>query len=301
MHLHDDWSTPALDREPVAPDTGPFPRRRFLEVWWAHRGSGQLLLAEADRVILPLYLGQDGVEIVGEQDLTDYHCPLGGGLDDLAAFGEALATSLPPGTRFRLDSLPGEVAGPLAEGLAAAGVETSSERHEAAAVLVLPDDHETYLAGLRGKDRHEIRRKGRRFEESRGEPHLVDGPDGFGAFVAMHRAAEGRKGEFMDDTMAGFFEDLLDIEGAVLSLLVGDGDPVAAAFGFVDEHAYYLYNSAYDPAHASASPGVTLVDRLIAAAIGAGKSRFDFLKGDESYKFRMGAVPRPLFVLEGTA
>ncbi|MCJ7726979.1 MAG: GNAT family N-acetyltransferase [Acidimicrobiia bacterium] len=301
MRLHDDWSSAALDREPIAADVGPFPRRGFLEAWWAHRGSGDVLLAEHGEILLPLYRGPAGIEIIGDQDLTDYHCPLGGTPADLAEFGGALAEALPPGTPFRLDSLPQEVAVPLAAGLSAAGVAAACHRHEAAAVLELSGDREAYLAGLRSKDRHEIRRKRRRFAETAGPPELIAGPGGFGSFVTMHRAAGGRKGDFMDDAMVAFFEDLLGLDGAVLSLLMGGDTPVAAAFGFQDEGAYYLYNSAYDPEFGAAAPGVTLVDLLIGAAADGGRRRFDFLKGDESYKFRMGATARPLYAIEGAA
>jgi CelD/BcsL family acetyltransferase involved in cellulose biosynthesis len=37
---------------------------------------------------------------------------------------------------------------------------------------------------------------------------------------------------------------------------------------------------------------------MIEAAITGGRSRFDFLKGDEPYKFRLGGVARPLFEVE---
>ena len=74
---------------------------------------------------------------------------------------------------------------------------------------------------------------------------------------------------------------------------------MAVAFGFEDPDAYYLYNSAYHPAAAEASPGVVLLDRLLDRTMAAGRTRFDLLKGDERYKFQLGAIPRPLFVLEG--
>jgi CelD/BcsL family acetyltransferase involved in cellulose biosynthesis len=41
------------------------------------------------------------------------------------------------------------------------------------------------------------------------------------------------------------------------------------------------------------------VDLLVQQAIAAGLARFDFLKGDEAYKFRLGGRPRALFVVEG--
>ena len=50
---------------------------------------------------------------------------------------------------------------------------------------------------------------------------------------------------------------------------------------------------------ALASPGVVLVSMLIERAIEAEKRVFDFLKGDETYKFRLGAAPRPLYEVTG--
>jgi CelD/BcsL family acetyltransferase involved in cellulose biosynthesis len=38
----------------------------------------------------------------------------------------------------------------------------------------------------------------------------------------------------------------------------------------------------------------------LSESVGAGRGVFDFLKGDEAYKFRMGADPRELYVVEGT-
>jgi CelD/BcsL family acetyltransferase involved in cellulose biosynthesis len=43
-----------------------------------------------------------------------------------------------------------------------------------------------------------------------------------------------------------------------------------------------------------------LCDRLIRAAVAAGKQRFDFLKGTEEYKRRFGAMARPLVAIQGT-
>jgi CelD/BcsL family acetyltransferase involved in cellulose biosynthesis len=39
---------------------------------------------------------------------------------------------------------------------------------------------------------------------------------------------------------------------------------------------------------------------LIERSIADGLSRFDFLKGEEPYKYRLGAVERPLSIIEGT-
>ena len=128
----------------------------------------------------------------------------------------------------------------------------------------------------------------------------MTGPDAVGLFAKMHRAATGDKGAFMTPEMETLFTDLHTDAGAVIDMLMSDaGDPVAGAFGFEDSEGYYLYNSAYDPAARGASPGIVMLASLIERAIDAGKPTFDFLKGDEPYKFRHGAEPRPLFTLTG--
>ncbi|MDX1691921.1 MAG: GNAT family N-acetyltransferase [Acidimicrobiia bacterium] len=294
MTMREGLDAGVLDLEPVAPLTGPFPRRPFLGPWAEHRGVTPTVVDHGDAAVV--LWDDDGVtRFAGEPDLTDYHSPLGTGVEALAA---SLPGLLGPGTRLVLDSLPEEAARPLAAGLTGAGVEPTMEQHEVAAVLALGDTHDDYLAGLDKKQRHEVRRKGRRFAEAYGEPVLERDAGRLGLFVDMHRAAPGDKGDFMTDDMVIFFEALLDA-GFGLDLLVGgDGTVVAAGVGYEDDDAYYLYNSAFDPEAGHASPGVILVDSLIAQAIDGGRRRFDFLKGDEVYKFRLGAEERPLYVVE---
>ncbi len=296
--VHGDWGAPGFALPPVADLVGPFPRRPFLEAWWRHRGEGEVLIAESPTALLPTRRGPGGLQFMGEADLTDYHTPLGPGAEDLVA---DLLESVEQGTPFCFDSLPEEAAEVVAAGAGRAGRARRCRRQGLAAVLDLPPSYDEYLAGLAGKERHEVRRKQRRFEVTRGAGRLIDaGRAGLGTFAAMHRSAPGPKGGFLTGEMEAFFADLLGLEGARLDLLVSEsGEPVAAAFGFQDERAYYLYNSAYDPAAAASSPGVILVDLVVRRCIDEGLARLDLLKGDEAYKLRLGARPRPLFMVEG--
>jgi CelD/BcsL family acetyltransferase involved in cellulose biosynthesis len=298
IRVHDDWTSAGFDRRPAADMVGPFPRRQYLETWWRWRGGDQPMIVESDTALIALCRGSGGVEFMGEPDLTDYHVPLG---DGLAGLVQELVAGLPEGTRFRFDSLPWEVSAAMTDGVRRAGVPVNPVQHEVTAILDLPGTHHQYLEALGSKDRHEMRRKRRRLEASHGPASLVrDDGSGFSRFVAMHRASPGRKGRFMDERVEVFFSALMQLEGTVLDFLVGgDGQALAAGFGFEDELAYYLYNSAYCPAAAGVSPGVVLLDLLIGQAIEAGRSRFDLLKGDEAYKFRLGARPRPLYFVEG--
>jgi len=295
MRIHGDWSAAGFDLPPAAPLTGPFAGRAFLETWWRHRGTGEALLVESDGALLPLWRHGDTVGFLGEADLTDYHAPRGGEVRELTA---AFAAGLQAGDRVVFDSLPDEAAGSIETGLRDAGLAPQRSQHEIAAVLDLPERHDDYLGALSKKQRHEVRRKRRRFETALGDPQLVQDRGGFARFVAMHRAAPGEKGQFMTPEMEAFFSDLLDVPGSSLDLLVAGDEIAAAALGFHEAGAYYLYNSSFAPEAAPASPGVVLIDLLIERAIAAGRRRFDFLKGDETYKFRLGATRRPLWKLE---
>lgn len=283
--------------DPLAPHTGPFPRADFLRAWWRHHGTGALLPIRSGEGAMVLVVADDTAGFAGEPGLTDYHSPLG---SDLAAVTAAVRAGLPPGTRLVLDSMPIEAAEPTMKQFATAGVALTMRPDDATMVLDLPGDIDAYLGALDGKQRHEVRRKRRRFEEEAGAPTLRRDPGALAGFAAMHRNAAGDKGGFMTADMEGFFGSLVDEAGAVIDVLCdGNGAMVGAAFGFEDADTYYLYNSAFDRERGALSPGIVLVAALIEAAIASGKRRFDFLKGGEEYKARLGAQPRQLFVLEG--
>ncbi len=295
-----DWDSAAFDLDPVAEHTGPFVRREFLRTWWEHFGEGQeAYILEDDAGLVPLRWTTDTIAFVGDPGLTDYHSPLGIGTADILA-GFLAATDAPP--RIHFDSLPAEALAPMLAGLRLAGYGGEPEVHQSAAIVTLPRDYDAWLDGLRRKERHEIRRKVRRFEETVGPAHLVRraGPEAVSEFAALHRMAPGGKGTFMTDEMETFFRRLERDAGAVVDMLYRNVRPVAAAFGFEEAGTYYLYNSAYDPTHRELSPGIVLVNALVRTAIRSGRTRFDFLKGDEMYKTRLGARPRALFKIRAS-
>jgi CelD/BcsL family acetyltransferase involved in cellulose biosynthesis len=53
-----------------------------------------------------------------------------------------------------------------------------------------------------------------------------------------------------------------------------------------------VYNSGLNPAYLSLSPGWVLLSHLIQWAIENDRKEFDFLRGDEKYKYRFGGVDR---------
>lgn len=295
----DSWDDVPKGLPPLAPMTGPFPKEPFLAAWKSHCTSeqGHAPIAVTATGTLPLWNDHGVVRLSGEADLTDYHSPLGASLDECLT----LVAGRYSGMEFSFDSLPEEALGPLVSGLAAAGVTPTSLSHSATLVVDLPSDHEAWIGSLPKKRRHELKRKRRRFVDALGEPTLERRTDieAFEAFVAMHRLSQSDKGRFMTDEMERFFWALITNAGAAVDLVTVGGSPVAAAFDFIDTNTLYLYNSAFAASVSGASPGIVLLALMIERSIQDGLERFDFLKGDEQYKYRLGAVDRPLTVLEG--
>jgi CelD/BcsL family acetyltransferase involved in cellulose biosynthesis len=250
--------------------------------------------------LITIVVDEGVAELAGEADLTDYHTPLGS--PDVPALTELVA-GMPSGTAFNFDSLPAEAARSVAGALHTAGLQPTTEQHTVAAVLDLPDTFDDYLMGIGKKERHELRRKRRRFENEAGPARLErwSGSDAVSLFASLHRRSSGDKGTFMTDEMEGFFLGLHTEAGGVIDVLIDGSDrPVATVFSFEDDTGFYLYNSAFEPDARNLSPGNVMLSHLIERSIEAGHRVFDFLKGDEPYKFRLGAVARPLFLVQAT-
>ena len=76
-------------------------------------------------------------------------------------------------------------------------------------------------------------------------------------------------------------------------LTVGDRR-IAAGPMFKTADRYLYYNAGVDPDARDLSPGVVLVAEYVRRALDEGVRRFDFLRGDESYKYEWGAVDEPI-------
>jgi CelD/BcsL family acetyltransferase involved in cellulose biosynthesis len=201
----------------------------------------------------------------------------------------------------------------LANAFAAAaereGWQLTREQEDVCPVVELPAgaSWDDYLATLDKKDRHEIRRKIRRaeaagvarFELIRPDPAAIDG------FIALHQSRWGEQGLF-PETEGGvrsrrFLHRLAELElqesdGGQLQLgrySVG-GRVIFQGLGFDDGETCYFYNAGMDPAARELSPGVTGTAAYLRDRLEAGRRRFDFLRGDEPYKYEWGARDEPV-------
>jgi CelD/BcsL family acetyltransferase involved in cellulose biosynthesis len=84
-------------------------------------------------------------------------------------------------------------------------------------------------------------------------------------------------------------ETMLQTGWLDLAIMEIDKQPAAAYFSYNYRKRIYLYNSGYDPKFGSYSAGIALLAYRIHKAINQGCEYFDFLRGDEPYKYDFGA------------
>jgi CelD/BcsL family acetyltransferase involved in cellulose biosynthesis len=75
---------------------------------------------------------------------------------------------------------------------------------------------------------------------------------------------------------------------ATLFVLESGGTIVTASLNFLYETKMQAYFTAYDPAFDRASPGTILIVEYSKWAFDRGMRQVDFLRGDETFKFRLG-------------
>jgi CelD/BcsL family acetyltransferase involved in cellulose biosynthesis len=177
-------------------------------------------------------------------------------------------------------------------------------------VTVSGDTWDEYLATLDKTARHEIRRKMRR-AAAIGELSIEIAPPTPAAiadFIRLHDLRFGESGLFPHNEGGArsrrFVERLAELElaegdrGILHVARVWCGKHlVFVMVAFDDGETCYLYNAGLDPEAKNTSPGVTGAGLYIKDRIEAGRRRFDYLRGEERYKYEWGAVDEPIYRL----
>jgi CelD/BcsL family acetyltransferase involved in cellulose biosynthesis len=208
------------------------------------------------------------------------------------------------------DPLTGELTAALQADVRARELSIRLEREDVCPVVHLEADWHAQLAGLGKKSRHEIRRKLRRAEregpvELRYLPLVAASAD---SFIRLHQARWGADGLFADgedgDRSRRFLRRIVELESAAdaaarfhLGEVSVDGRVVHALAGFEDRETCYFYNAGLDPEARDLSPGVVGTAAYLRDRIERGDRRFDFLRGDEPYKYEWGAEDTSLLRL----
>jgi CelD/BcsL family acetyltransferase involved in cellulose biosynthesis len=135
-----------------------------------------------------------------------------------------------------------------------------------------------------------------------GHVEFVTGDSGtfddlFRHLVQFHSArwrSAGLSGVFSDTRMIAFLHDaagrLLRQGTLQLPAMLLNGVPVAVAFGMLHRERHYFYLCDFDPAYDSISPGTLLTAYTMEQSAQRGAKYFDFLQGEEEYKYKKWAA-----------
>lgn len=178
---------------------------------------------------------------------------------------------------------------------------TTISQQETSPFITLPATWEEYLATLDKKERHELKRKMNRLESKTTFRTALEEPTtaAFSDFIRLHKLSSADKAAFMTESMEMFFTDLTiqdttDWKIKFYSLCI-DEKKVATLLAFTNATHVLLYNSGFDPEYSYYSVGLLVSALFIKESITDGKNIFDFLRGNERYKYNLGAKDLPLY------
>jgi len=299
----------------------PFSRHEYLSEWWQTRGGGEwqnaelvlISASENDQLIgiAPLFIaeydGRQALLLVGSIEISDYLDLIVRPQDVSRFLSELLdfLTSSVAGNWSTIDwyNLPDD--SPTLAALKAESAPRGWNYHEEiyrpTPRIALNGSFEDYLAHIDKKQRHEIKRKMRRAAESdlnvRFQIVSKDAdiePEMAAFFHLMEQ--DSNKANFLNPAMRE--QMMVTIRAAHaqgylwLSFLEVDGVKVAASLNFDYKNKLWGYNSGVSRAHMELSPGWVLLGHVIQWCCENGRHEFDFMRGDEDYKYRFGGVNR---------
>lgn len=296
------------------PTASAFSHRAVHEAWWIGYGAEatDISLAVYDaagalHAYLPLMLRPDGVRYLG----ATYHIDYATVLINLTSAERATAAAAVLVKHLFTDTSALDLRrlrrADFAHTLFMSALENDNTRiatlsvEEPAPAIDLTNitTFDGHLERIDKKDRHEIRRKVRRAEGAgvtiSAKAHAVDD---LAEFIKLHRARWGHHGLFTEDEkgardetfMRELFarapENLITISVA-RNLEFG---AFAAGLFLRDATGIRYWNAGGELAARSLSPGILLFAHGLQMAISEHKHTFDFLRGNESYKYEVGAT-----------
>jgi len=284
---------------------------RWLKVWrQAFGGDFELYLFEVkqDKNIIgitPLMVKEGKASFIGSADVCDYmDFAVAPGKEH--AFFTALLDKLKHDniSELCLESLRhnSTVMTCLVNLAKGKGYEVTLTRENVSLDLDLPSTWEEYLRTLTPKQRRETGRRFRRLEEEGDINYRVveeAAPEVLDIFFKLMRVSREDKAAFMTARMESFFRSLADTMAEAKLLRFGileiSEKPVAAVMCFDYNNKVYLYNSGYDPEYGYLSVGLLSKLLSIKDSIERGRRCYDFLKGPEEYKYRLGGREIPIY------
>lgn len=301
----------------------PFLTYEFMAAWWQHKGGGEWSQAELYVLvgrdedgalvgIAPLFQavdpqGRSALKFIGSHEIADF-LDLIVSPQDHHAFCAALLDHLagPGDSDWDILDLQNLLEGSATlETLAELAPETpwqvQQSRIQPSPYIPIPDSLDAYIDSLDSKQAHELRRKMRRAARNAVpvEMEIVARPEDLNQALEdfFHlMAQEAEKAAFLTPAMQAQMESISRAAFAAgwlqLVFLKVGRERSAGYMNFDYDNRIWAYNSGFAPQFAALSPGWLLMADMIQWCVEHGREVFDFMRGDEEYKYRFGGIDR---------
>ncbi len=288
----------------------------WLQVWWHDFGSDAELYLGAFRKggtiagVAPLLLRETEASFIGSVDLCDY-------LDFVIVPGKEvdffniLLDDLQERGIRRLNLRPLKPNSSVLTYLVGIAknrnYDVFRKVEDVSLELDLPSTWQGYLSTLTQKQRHEVNRKLRRLGEAgdvnyrvvEDSDSLLDSMD---LFLRLFRESREDKAIFLTNRIESFFRSLIKATARSGLLRFGilelKASPVAVVMYFDYNNSVFLYNNGYASKYSSLSVGLISKVLCLKDSVERGRGKFDFLKGAEEYKYRLGGKEITLYGCE---
>ena len=301
----------------------PFLRHEYIATWWKTLGGGEWQQAELFIMlgrdknntllgIAPLFFSTNkdklkSLLLLGSIEISDY-LDLIVSEENLSEFIETIFTYLnsePVLDWQMLDFYNISEDSPTLPALEKAasqhGWSFSKETLQACPYIPLPGDWETYLSNIDKKQRHEIRRKMRRAENYELPVHwyIVEDEANLDQEIEeflILMAQDPEKDKFLTQVMRSQMRSAIHAAFKAgwlqLAFMEVDGKKAAGYLNFDFDDHIWVYNSGLRFDYRELSPGWVLLGYLLKWANDHQRKSFDFMRGEEDYKYRFGAINR---------
>tara|TARA_Y100000768_G_scaffold353131_1_gene305210 strand:- start:15713 stop:16657 length:945 start_codon:yes stop_codon:yes gene_type:complete len=306
INLYKTWN----DFEVSCSDKSPYDLRIWKEVWLRHFSEDyNFEYISNSNFFVPLKYRDFEASIIGDKDIVDYNNILyieNERKDFLDLIDQVFELDI---NRFTLYSISEN--SPTFNLLRNENILSDYcvdyAQEDVSPYLTLPKSWDEYMSYLPKKKRHELRRKIRRLEENSdflsGDLISLDDKDEIlEEFLRLHKISSDEKRIFMTNKMELFFKDLIEEmlkeKSLKYSYLKINNQTVACSISFMDQKNRFLYNSGFDPSYNNFSSGLLNHAFAIKRSIQEGLKTFDFMRGNERYKYDLGGVDKNIYTFQ---
>ncbi len=314
LDLKEDWNTLLSQSASHV----PFLRHEYLFQWWQNLGGGEwdsgdlaiVVQRDAEQKITgiaPFFVRDQQVMFIGSHEISDY-LDLITTPDHLGKFITELFNFLtsdlfPAWQTLDLYNIPesSPTIDLLEQKARTAGFQFNLDIIQPAPAIQLPASWQIYLDSLDDRYSQEIVRKNRNAETYflpvdwyiTSEEHKLD--QDLNDFLDL-MANNPEKESFLTDQMKKQIKDIARQaykNGWLQLAFLTVGDLKAAGYlNFDFDGKIWVYNSGINSVFENISPGWVLLSKNIQWAIEQGKTVFDFMRGNETYKYQFGGIDR---------